>query len=112
MITFLDDYHNIHTKKVPTDLQKTKVANMASSMVDIHQHIPAIKRTLVSSHRRVTITVGGEEKLCLGGADSAAVITYIIRGLHNMKNHFVDQLPSQMKKLNPGNFHKLVQNFR
>ena len=48
MIIFLDDYHNIHTKKVPTDLQKTKVAHMASSMVDVHPQIPAIKRTSVN----------------------------------------------------------------
>ena len=47
-INFLDDYHNIRTRKVPTDLQKTEVAHMASSIVDIHPHIPAIKKTNVS----------------------------------------------------------------
>jgi len=36
MINLLDDYHNIHNRHVPTDLQKTKIAHMASSMLDIH----------------------------------------------------------------------------
>ena len=112
MVNFLDDYHNIHTKKVPTDLKKTQVAHMASSMVDMHAHIPAIKRTHVSPHRQVTITIRGEDKICLGGADSVAVIQYINRGLQDMKNHFIDQLPAEIKNLNPGNFQKLVQNLR
>jgi len=104
MINFLDDYHNIHTKKVPTDLQKTKIAHMASSMLDVHPSIPAIKRTNDSPHRQVTVTIRGEEKMCLGGADSVAVMANIERGLKDMKNHFLDQLPTQMKNLNPGNF--------
>ena len=112
MINFLDDYHNIHTKKVLTDLQKTKIAHMASSMVDVHPSIPAIKRTNVSPHRQVIVTIRGEEKMCSGGADSTAVMANIERGLKDMKNHFLDQLPTQMKNLNPGNFNKLVQNFR
>ena len=50
--------------------------------------------------------------MCLGGADSTAVMANIERGLKDMKNHFLDQLPTQMKYLNAGNFNKLVQNFR
>ena len=112
MINLLDDYHNIHSKHVPTDLQKTKIAHMASSMLDIHPHIPAIKRTTVSPHRQVKVNIRGENKMCLGGADSCAVLLHINRGLKDMRNHFIDQLPAQMKNLNPGNFHNLVQNFR
>jgi len=112
MINFLDDYNNIHTEKVPTDSQKTNIAHMASSMVDVHPSIPAIKRTNVSPHRQVTVTIRGEEKMCLEGAGSASGMAYIKRGLKDMKNHFLDKLPTQMKNLNPGNFYKLVQNFR
>ncbi|XP_078374568.1 uncharacterized protein LOC144658110 [Oculina patagonica] len=112
MINFLDDYHNIHTRHVPTDLQKNSVAHMASSMLDIHPHIPAVKRTTVSPHRKVKVSIKGEDKICLGGVDSSAVLLYINRGLKDMRNHFIDQLPAQMKNLNPGNFHNLVQNFR
>jgi len=112
MINLLDDYHNIHSKHVPTDLQKTKIAHMASSMLDIHPHIPAIKRSIVSPHRQVKVNIRGENKMCLGGADSSAVLLHINRGLKDMRNHFIDQLPAQMKNLNPGNFHNLVQNFR
>ena len=112
MINFLDDYHNIHTRKVPTDLQKTKVAHTASSMVDIHPHIPAIKKINVSPHREVKVKIKGEEKMCLGGADSSTVISQINKGLKEMRNHFIDQLPAEMRNLNPGNFQNLVQNFR
>ena len=77
MINLLDDYHNIHSKHVPTDLQKTKIAHMASSMLNIHPHIPAIKRTTVSPHRQVKVNIRGENKMCLGGADSCAVLLHI-----------------------------------
>ena len=112
MVNFLDDYHNIHTKHVPTDLKKKMVAHMASSMVDIHPRIPAIKKNYVSPHRQVTVTIRGENKCCLGGADVDAVVKHITKGLQDMKNHFIDQLPVEMKNLNPGNFHKLVKNLR
>ena len=113
MINFLDDYHNLHTRKVPTDLQKTKVAHMASAMVDIHPHIPAIKKlTNVSSHRKVKVKIKGEGKMCLGGADSSTAISQINKGLKEMRNHFIDQLPVEIRNLNPGNFQNLVQNYR
>ena len=68
MVNFLDDYQNIHTKHVPVDLKKMKVAHMASSMVDIHSSISAIKKNHVNSHRQITVTIRGEEKCCLGYA--------------------------------------------
>ena len=112
MVNFLDEYHNIHTKHVPTDLKKVKVAHMASSMVDIHSSIPAIKKNHVNPPCQITVTIRREEKCCLGGADVDAAFKYITKGLQDMKNHFTDQLPIEMKNLNPGNFHKLVTNLR
>ena len=50
--------------------------------------------------------------MCLGGADSSTVISQINKGLKEMRNHFIDQLPVEMRNLNPGNFQNLVQNFR
>ena len=100
----------IHTTHVHTDLKKTKIAHMASSMVDIHPSIRAIKKNNASPHRQVTVTIRGEEKFCLGGGD--VDVKYITKGLQDMKNHFIDQLPAEMKNLNPGNFHKLVKNLR
>ena len=86
MINLLDDYHNIHSKHVPTDLQKTKIAHMASSMLDIHPHIPVIKRTIVSPQRQVKVNIRGENKMCFGGADSSAVLLHINRGLRHEKS--------------------------
>ena len=113
MVNFLDDYHyNIHTKHVPTDLKKMKVAHMASSMVDIHSSIPAIKKNHVNPHCQIPVTIRGEENCCLGGTDVDAAFKYITKGLQDMKNHFIDQLPIEIKNLNTGNFHKLVTNLR
>lgn len=36
MIMMLDDYHNIHVKKVPQKLQTSTAVHMASSILDIH----------------------------------------------------------------------------
>jgi len=71
---------------------------MLSSMLDIHPHIPAIKRANVSPHRQVKVNIGGEN-MCLGGGDSSAVLLHVSRGLKDMKNHFINQLPAQMKNL-------------
>ena len=76
MVNFLDNYHNIHTSHVPTDLKTMKVAHMASSMVDIHSSIPAIKKNHVNPHRQITITIREEEKCCLGGADVDAALRF------------------------------------
>ena len=46
--------------------------------------------------------------MSLGGADSSTVISQINKGLKEMRNHFIDQLPVEMRNLNLGNF----QNFR
>ena len=73
---------------------------MPSSMVDIHPHIPAIKKTNVSPHREVKVKIKAEEKMCLGGPESSTLISQINKGLNEMRN------------LNPGNFQNLVQNFR
>ena len=85
---------------------------MASSVADIHPHIPAIKKTNVSPHQEVKVKIKGEEKMCLGGTDSSTVISQIKKGLKEMRNHFIDQLPVEMRNLNPENFQNLVQNFR
>ena len=37
--------------------------------------------------------------MCLGGGDSSAVLLHVSRGLKDMKNHFINQLPAQMKNL-------------
>jgi len=53
------------------------MAHMASSMVDIHPHIPAIKKTNVSPHREVKVKIQEEETMCLGGEDSSTVISTV-----------------------------------
>ena len=112
MINLLDDYHNILSKYVPTDLQKTKIAHMASSMLDIHPHIPAIKRTTVSPHRQVKINIRGETRHAL---EEPTVVQYYYTSTGVSKTWEITSsinFQHKWKNLNPGNFHNLVQNFR
>ena len=112
MVNLLDDYHNIHVRKVPVDLQKNKVAHMASSMLDIHTTIPAVTRTTTSPHRPMFITLNGNQVSCLGGIDSDRVNIFINEALRQMCNHFVDQIPNEMKMIDPSNLQTFAQSFR
>ena len=56
----IDDYHNVHAKKVPTKLITSRAIHMASCLVDIQQ-IPAVLRPPgVSIQRPVEVEVKGE----------------------------------------------------
>lgn len=46
MIFMLDDYHNIHAKKVPQKLGTLTAVHMASSLLDIHMSVPAVSKPL------------------------------------------------------------------
>lgn len=70
MILMIDDYHNIHAKKVPTQPITSSAVHMASCLVDIHPTIMAVARPLHTPiHRVVRITIRGEEIDCYGGRD-------------------------------------------
>ena len=54
----IDDYHNVHAKKVPTKLISSRAIHMASCFVE-HQQIPAVLRppeAYVSIDRPVEVT--------------------------------------------------------
>lgn len=67
IILMIDDYHNVHAKKVPIKLITSTAVHMASCLLDIHPTIPAVpcpQQTPV--HRPVKITIKGQEVLCYG----------------------------------------------
>lgn len=90
MILMIDDYHNIHAKKVPTQLITSSAVHMASCLVDIHPTIMAVARPLHTPiHRVVRITIRGEEIDCYGGIDIQVVNQKMQQALANMKKPFM-----------------------
>ena len=45
MILLMDDFHNVHTIRMPDNLKLSKATHMASVLLDIHLEIPAVKKT-------------------------------------------------------------------
>ena len=113
MILMIDDYHNIHTKKVPTQLITSSAVHMASCLVDIHPTIMAVARPLHTPiHRVVQITIKGEEIDCYGGIDIQIVNQKMQQALANMKKPFMKQLPPLMLQLSPKELHESLRQLR
>ena len=69
----IDDYHNIHAKKVPTKPFTSRAIHMASCLVDI-QHFPTVLHPLgESNHRPVEVKVTGEIAICFDVIDKQVV---------------------------------------
>lgn len=57
-ILLIDDYHNVHAKKVPTKLITSTATQMDSCLLDIHPTIPAPPHPQQTPlHRPVRITI-------------------------------------------------------
>ena len=70
MIFMLDDYHNIHAKKVPQKLRTSSAVHIASSLLDIHMSIPAVPKTSQAALLHpVPVFIEGQMKVCHGGID-------------------------------------------
>ncbi|XP_044170461.1 uncharacterized protein LOC122954480 [Acropora millepora] len=113
MILMIDDYHNIHAKKVPTQLITSSAVHMASGLVDIHPTIMAVARPLHTPiHRVVRITIREEEIDCYGGIDIQVVNQKMQQALVNMKKPFMKQLPPLMLQLSPKELHESLRQLR
>ena len=83
----IDDYHDIHAKKVPTQLITSSAVHMASCLVDIQPTIMAVACPLHTPiHRVVRISIRGEEIDCYGGIDIQVVNQKMQQALANMKS--------------------------
>ena len=73
-ILLIDDYHNVHAKKVPTKLITSTANHMASCLLDIHPTIPAVPHPQQTPlHRPVKITIKGAEVTCYGGIENTVI---------------------------------------
>ena len=112
-ILLIDDYHNVHAKKVPTKLITSTPTHMASCLLDIHPTIPAVQhpqQTLL--HRPVKVTIKGAEVTCYGGIQNTVIQQKMHQALVNMKKPFMNQLPIPMLHLSPKQLQEALRQLR
>ena len=65
MVLLLDDFHNIHTVKMPDNLKLSKAIHVASVLFDIHLEIPVVQKNQPTCvHSVLKITFRGRETVC------------------------------------------------
>jgi len=112
-ILLIDDYHNVHAKKVPTKLMTSTAIHMASCLLDIHPTIPAVPRPQQTPlHRPVRITIKGKEVTCYGGIENSIVEQKMHQALVNMKKPFMNQLSIPMLQLSPKQLQESLRQLR
>lgn len=100
IIYLLDDFHNIHGIRVPTGVKMSKVAHMASLMIDIQPLVPAVRPPHTApTHRPTTMEQGGQRCICPGGIDESAIKDIMGQAMQTLKGHFLDSLPTHMLQL-------------
>lgn len=112
IILLVDDYHNVHAKKVPVQLVTSRAIHMASCLVDIQQIPAVLQPPNVSIHRPVKVKVKGELLTCYGGIDKEVISSKMQQALVNMRKTFMTQLPTVMLKLNPKQLKESLRQLR
>lgn len=113
MVNLLDDFHNILTIRLPSELKLSVATHMASSLLDIHQNISAVHLPLKrgSQHSSVQVKVSGTERNCRGG-----IIVTNIKELLNAYNEarhktFFEAMPSGLS-ISPKNIQHQIRELR
>ena len=112
IILMIDDYHNVHAKKVPAQLVTSCAIHMASCLVDIQQVPAVLQPPNVSIHRPVRVNVKGKESTCFGGIDEQVIGNKMHQALVNMGKPFMTQLPPAMLKLDPKKLKESLRQLR
>ena len=106
----LDDYHNIHVKKIPQKLKTSTAVHMASSILDIHVGTPAVIQPVnIPLHRPVPVVIQGQVRVCHGGISSDVVKNIMREALISMERAYIGQIHPKMQEIDPA---KLVQSMR
>jgi len=110
MIFMLDDYHNIHAKKVPQKLRPSTAVHMASSLLDIHMSVPVVSKTSQAPlHRPVPVFIEGQVKVCKGGIASEVVKSIMADALRSMQTMYLHQIHPKLAQIDPA---KLIQSMQ
>ncbi|KAK3745427.1 hypothetical protein QZH41_010251 [Actinostola sp. cb2023] len=86
MILLLDDFHAIYTIRMPDNLKLSRATHMASSLLDIHDSITAVKipSSRDTMHSQAMCTIKGEDKVCRGGIVKGYVHEFFKAKLTNL----------------------------
>jgi len=84
MILLLDDFHAIYTIRMPDNLKLSRATHMASSLLDIHDSITAVKipSSRDTIHSQAMCTIKGEDKVCRSGIVKGYVHEFFKAKLH------------------------------
>lgn len=113
MVNLLDDFHNILTIKLPSELKLSVATHMASSLLDIHQNIPAVHLPLKrgSQHSSVQVKVSGTEKSCRGGIIVANIKEMLNAFNEDRHKFFFERMPSGLS-ISPKNIQQQIRELR
>lgn len=113
MVFLLDDFHNIHTVRMPDNLKLSKATHMASALLDVHLDIPAIKKSNATSVHSVTkITYRGRETDCRGGIVKHYLQEVFTTGLKSHHKSFLSSLPEHCQQLKAQDIQRQIKQFR
>lgn len=112
MVFLVDDYHNIHTIKVPNTTTTSQAAHMASVLVDVQLKIQSIPVN-ADTHREVKVSTKTAVKMCRGGICSNTVNNLLEEFLlHHYDKTFLESLPNEFKKLDMKSASKCLKEMR
>ena len=113
MINLLDDFHNILTIRLPSELKLSVATHMASSLLDIHNQIPAVRlpSSTGSQHSTVKVKMSGVEKECRGGIIVNNIIKILTEYKDKRHKPFFERLPSALS-INPKHIQHQLKELR
>ena len=110
MILMLDDYHNVHAKKVPQNLTTSTAVHMASSLLNIHLSTPAVAKTSQAPlHRPAPVFIEGQVKVCHGRIASEVFKNIMADALRSMQTTYLHEIHPKLAQINP---EKLIQSMQ
>jgi len=113
MINLLDDFHNILTIRMPSDLKLSIATHMASSLLDVHPSVPAVEiPSGCLQHSQIKL-VGAEctETLCRGGIASEYIHHLIEDNKNQMNNTYMGK-QNQNQNISPTDIQHQLKELR
>ena len=113
MVHLLDDFHNIRTVRLPTNLKLSIASHMVSSLLDIH-NIPAIKLpgNPANTHSQAKVLKNGSTSVCKGGIIVEKANEIMKNALKNHSVTYLESLSSTYHHVNTEAINRQIQQFR
>lgn len=104
IISLLDDYHNIYTVKMPTQLKLSIATHMASSLLDIFETGPSaipLPQNRSKIHSSPSVVINRNQCICRGGIVLAHARSIVNSGMQSCNTSFLCQLPDEYRHIKP-----------